>query len=59
MDPEDVNTCASWIKADDETAACALQRLLTEDLGASFIYFGECDVHTHNDGTGRVTPPLY
>nr|WP_245346818.1 alkaline phosphatase family protein [Arthrobacter stackebrandtii] len=52
VDPEGENNSASWIKADDEIADHASQRLLTEDLAASFVYFGECDVEAHNHGTG-------
>lgn len=52
VDPEDENNSASWIGADDEVAAHAAARLAAEDLAASFVYFGEGDVHAHNHGTG-------
>lgn len=52
VDPESANSNESWIRADDEIAAYASARLSAEDLAASFVYFGEGDVHAHNHGTG-------
>lgn len=52
QDPEGANSTESWTRADDEVAAHASSRLAAEDLAASFVYFGEGDVHAHNHGTG-------
>lgn len=51
-DPEDANDAGSWVLADDAVAGYAARRLATEDLAASFVYFGEADVEAHNHGTG-------
>lgn len=51
-DPEVANDSQSWLVADDDVADHASGRLRSEDLAASFVYFGEGDVHAHNHGTG-------
>ena len=52
VDAEDEDTTDSWILSDDEAAAYAASRLATEDLAASFVYFGESDVQAHRFGVG-------
>jgi len=52
VDPENENNNESWIKADDEVAVYAANRLANEDLAVSFVYFGEGDVNAHNHGVG-------
>ncbi|WP_285727901.1 alkaline phosphatase family protein [Psychromicrobium xiongbiense] len=42
---------AAWIQVDDEVADYATERLATEDLAVSFVYFGEVDEYAHRDGT--------
>jgi predicted AlkP superfamily pyrophosphatase or phosphodiesterase len=51
-DPEVANDSKSWRIADDAVARYASERLRTENLAASFVYFGEGDVQAHNHGTG-------
>ncbi|MFE4196265.1 alkaline phosphatase family protein [Paenarthrobacter sp. NPDC056912] len=51
-DPEEANDADSWVSADDAVMEYAARRLETEDLAASFVYFGEADVEAHNRGTG-------
>ncbi|OFI39376.1 phosphodiesterase [Arthrobacter sp. SW1] len=51
-DPEEANDAGSWLVADDAVAAYAAQRLASEDLAVSFVYFGEADVEAHDHGTG-------